>query len=82
MDLVSPATLDFTLDEVEAIEEIVDAPASEWATCKQGKLMKAMVLTVRRRSDPKATMAEVGKLRLSEMEAELNPTVAEDTAAS
>ena len=82
MDFASPETLDFTLDEVEAIEEIVDTPASEWATCKQGKLMKAMVLVVRRRSDPKATLAQVGKLHLSEMEAELNPTAAEGTAAS
>ena len=78
----SPDSIDLTLDEVEEIEELVDVPAAQWGECKQGKLLKAMVLTVRRRKDPKAKLEDVGKLHISELEAELNPTAGGGTPAS
>jgi hypothetical protein len=81
MQPISPEDLDLTLDEMETIEDIVDAPAASWAECKQARLFKAMVYVLKRRDDPKYTLEKAGKLKMSELDAALRPTSAGGTAA-
>ena len=81
MDL-TPESLDLSLDELEEIEDILDAPASRWDECKQGALMKAMVYIVRRRDDPSFTIEDAGRMRMSELDEAMRPTDAGGTAAS
>lgn len=75
---LTPEALDLSLDEIEAIEDIVDAPASTWGDIKQGRLIKAIVFTVRHRSEPDLTIEDVGAIKLSELEDTLRPTGAGD----
>ena len=71
--------LKFTIDELEEIEDILDVPASQWEFARQGKMMKAMIFVLRKRTDPNATMEEIGKLYVTDIEAELAPFVADAT---
>lgn len=73
----TPEALDLTLDEIEAIEEMVDAPASQWSGCRQGRLIKAVVFIARKRTEPDLTIEQVGALHMSELEDALRPTSAE-----
>jgi hypothetical protein len=52
---------------------LVGTPASQWESVSQGKMMKAMVFVMRKRSDPKVKMADIGKLYVADLEAELAP---------
>jgi hypothetical protein len=82
MDAISPEGLRLTLDEVEEIEDLIDVPASQWENARQGKMMKAMILVLRRRTDPNVTMEEVGKLYVTDLEAELAPFASDGTEAT
>jgi hypothetical protein len=79
MESISPEGLKLTLDEIEEIEDILDVPASQWENARQGKMMKAMIFVLRRRSDPTVTMEDVGKLYVTDLEAELAPFVSDAT---
>jgi hypothetical protein len=82
MESISPEGLRLTLDEIDEIEEILDCPASQWENARQGKMMKAMIYVLRRRSDPNASMEEIGKLYVTDLEAELAPFVVDGTEAT
>lgn len=83
MDNLSAEGLNLTLDEIDEVEEIADCPVAEWTTTRrQAKLLKGMVFVLRRRSDPKASLADVGKLPITELEAELAPFADAGTAAT
>jgi hypothetical protein len=82
MEALEAAGLRLTLDELEEVEDLLDCPASKWEDASQGKMMKAMVFVLRKRTNPKTTMKEVGKLYVTDLEAELAPFVGGDTAAT
>ena len=82
MESLTAEGLKLTLDEIEEIEDILDVPASHWEDARQGKMMKAMIWVLRKRSDPKAKMSDVGKLFVSDLEAELAPFVSCATEAT
>ena len=82
MESISPEGLRLTLDEIDEIEEILDMPASQWENARQGKMMKAMIWVLRKRSDPNASMEEIGKLYVTDLEAELAPFVVDGTEAT
>lgn len=82
MDRIDPEGLDFTLDELEEVENLIEAPASQWDSVSQAKMMKAMVYVVRKRTDPKVKLADIGKMRVSELQAELAPFDDAGTAAT
>ena len=82
MESISPEGLRLTLDEIEEIEDILDCPASQWENARQGKMMKAMIWVLRKRSDPNASMEEIGKLYVTDLEAELAPFVVDGTEAT
>jgi hypothetical protein len=79
MQAASAEGLKLTLDEIEEIEDILDCPASKWEDARQGKMLKAMVYVLRKRSDPKASMKDVGKLYVTDLEAELAPFAVDAT---
>jgi hypothetical protein len=81
MESVSPEGLRLTLDEIDEIEEILDCPASQWESARQGKMMKAMIWVLRKRSDPDASMDDVGKLCVTDLEEVLAPFVSDGTEA-
>jgi hypothetical protein len=83
MENVSAEGLNLTLDEIDEVEEIADCPVSEWQSSRrQGRLLKGMVFVLRRRSDPKAKLEDVGKLPVSELESELAPFAQGNIAAT
>jgi len=82
MESISPEGLRLTLDEIDEIEEILDMPASQWENARQGKMMKAMIWVLRKRTDPDASMEEIGKLYVTDLEAELAPFVVDGTEAT
>jgi len=74
--------LNLTLDEIEEVEDILDIPAVDWQDAKQGRLLKSIVWVLRKRNDPKAKLADVGKLGINDLAAELAPFGSGDTAAT
>ena len=82
MDALPVEGLKLTLDELEEIEDILDVPASQWEDARQGKMMKAMIYVLRKRTDPNATMEEIGKLYVTDIEAELAPFAVGGTEAT
>ncbi len=60
---------DLTLDEVEEVETILDAPIDTIFSSGKPRAtaLKAVLLVVRRRTDPDATLADVGSVKLSEL---------------
>jgi hypothetical protein len=71
---VTPARIvidpdDLTLDEVEEVETILGEPIDAIFTSGKPRAaaLKAVLLVVRRRTDPDATLADVGSVKLSEL---------------
>jgi hypothetical protein len=57
-------------------------PASQWENARQGKMMKAMIWVLQKRTDPDASMEEVGKLCVTDLEDVLAPFVVDGTEAT
>ena len=74
--------LNLTLDEIEEVEDLLDLAAVDWQDAKQGRLLKAIVWVLRKRNDPKAKLADVGKLGINDLAAELAPFESGGTAAT
>jgi hypothetical protein len=55
-----------TLDEIDAIEEIIDAPLDTLSKpgMRKAKLLKAMAFVIKRRDNPDFTIEDAGKLRI------------------
>ena len=55
---------DLTIEEVEIIEDILDAPfeTAFTAGAKRGKAMRALAFVTMRRSNPDVTLEEAGKV--------------------
>jgi hypothetical protein len=55
-----------TLDEIDAIEEIIDAPLDTLSKpgMRKAKLLKAMAYVIKRRDNPDFTIEDAGKLRI------------------
>jgi hypothetical protein len=55
-----------TLDEIDAIEEIIDAPLDSLNKPgqKRAKLLKAMAYVIKRRENPDFTIEDAGRLRI------------------
>ncbi len=60
---------ELTIEEVEAIEDILDAPfESAFApNAKRGKAMRVLAFITMRRTNPEVTMEEVGKVRITSL---------------
>lgn len=66
---------DLTVDEIEAIEDALDAPLDLAFAPGQrkGKALRVMAWVIRRRTDPTFTLEQAGKLKISASEAAPNP---------
>jgi hypothetical protein len=60
---------DLTLDEVEEVETLLGAPIDTLFTSNKPRAaaLKAVLLVVKRRTDPDTTLADVGSVKLSEL---------------
>lgn len=60
---------DLTLDEVEEVETLLGEPIDAIFTSGKPRAaaLKAVLLVVRRRTDPDLTLADVGSVKLSEL---------------
>jgi hypothetical protein len=60
---------DLTLDEVEEVEELMGEPIDTLFSPgrRRAAALKAVLLVIRRRDDPEATLASVGSVKLSEL---------------
>jgi hypothetical protein len=66
-----------TLDEIDAIEEIIDAPLDALSKpgMRKAKLLKAMAYVIKRRDNPDFTIEDAGKLRIQlKTKAKADPT--------
>lgn len=66
-----------TVEEIEDIEEIIDAPIDSLQdpTKRKGKLLRAIVYVLTRRDDPDFTLEQAGKKRIKFDQAAVPPTV-------
>lgn len=55
-----------SLNEIEAIEDIIDGPLDSLAKpgAKKARMLKAMAYVVKRREDPSFTIEDAGNLRV------------------
>ncbi|WP_406138807.1 hypothetical protein OH828_14430 [Streptomyces anulatus] len=55
-----------SLNEIEAIEDIIDGPLDSLAKpgAKKARMLKAMAFVVKRREDPNFTIEDAGNLRV------------------
>jgi hypothetical protein len=70
-DVLSPDVLSLnleslTIDEIDAIEEIIDAPLDSLSKpgVRKAKLLKAMAYVIKKRDNPDFTIEDAGRLRL------------------
>nr|BEK66832.1 hypothetical protein KPHV_40590 [Kitasatospora purpeofusca] len=66
-ELLSVDIDSLTIEEIETIEEIIDAPLDSLAQpgVRKGKMMRAMAVVIKRRTDPTFSVADAGRLRIS-----------------
>ncbi|RSM56043.1 hypothetical protein DMH03_31475 [Amycolatopsis sp. WAC 01376] len=65
-DFISIDIDELTIDEIEAVEEIIDASIESVAkpgSCK-GKFLHALAFVVKRREDPAFTIEQAGSLKI------------------
>lgn len=65
-----------TVEEIEDIEEIIDAPIDSLQdpTKRKGKLLRAIVYVLSRRDNPEFTLEQAGKKRIRFDQAAVPPT--------
>lgn len=56
-----------SIEEIETIEEILDAPLDSLAkpNVRRGKMLRAMAVVIKRRTDPTFSIEDAGRLRIS-----------------
>lgn len=66
-----------TLDEIDAIETIIDGPLDDLAKpgARKAKMLKAMAYVIKRREDPSFTVEDAGRLKISLKGKGSNPPV-------
>jgi hypothetical protein len=69
MDVVDfdlSALNDLTIEEIEMVEDIIDAPIDELSSkgMKKGKVLRALAYINARRTNPEFTLEEAGKFRV------------------
>ncbi|MFD7257820.1 hypothetical protein [Streptomyces sp. NPDC059874] len=74
-DVLSLSIDSLTLNEIEAIEDIIDGPLDGLAKpgAKKAKLLKAMAYVIKRRDNPEFTIEDAGNLRIELKAATANP---------
>jgi hypothetical protein len=67
---------DLTIEEIEIIEDIVDAPfdALSKPGAKKGRFLRALAYVSRRRTDPDFTLEDAGRLKVSLAEDSADPS--------
>jgi hypothetical protein len=82
-DTVAPDVLSLnidslTLDEIEIIEDLIDAPLDTLSKPgqKKARLLKAMAFVIKRRDNPDFTLEDAGRLRIELKGGTANPPVA------
>lgn len=75
-DVLSMDIDSLTIDEIEIIEDIIDAPLDSLAKpgAKKAKLLKAMAFVVKRRDNPDFTLEDAGRLRVELKNKPKDPT--------
>ncbi|MFF7990335.1 hypothetical protein ACFZDG_11155 [Kitasatospora xanthocidica] len=65
-----------SIEEIETIEEIIDAPMDSLAQpgARKGKMMRAMAVVLKRRTDPNFSIEDAGRLRISLKSKPKDPT--------
>lgn len=75
--------LNFTLGELETVEELTGYPASTWEEApSQFKLTRVMLYVLRLRKEPDLDMEDLRDLPVSELEAQMAPFAAGVTEAT
>ncbi|MFE6159811.1 hypothetical protein ACFQ7F_12970 [Streptomyces sp. NPDC056486] len=65
-DVLSLNIDSLTLDEIEIIEDLIDAPLDSLSKPgqKKARLLKAMAYVIKRRDNPDFTLADAGRLKI------------------
>lgn len=65
-----------SIEEIETIEDIIDAPLDSLAkpNVRRGKMLRAMAVVIKRRTDPTYSIEDAGRLRISLKQAKADPT--------
>ena len=66
-ELLSVDIDSLSIEEIETIEEIIDAPLDSLAKpgVRRGKMLRAMAVVIKRRTDPTFSIEDAGRLRIS-----------------
>lgn len=75
-ELLSVDIDSLSIEEIELIEEVLDAPLDSLAKpgARRGKMLRAMALVIKRRTDPEFSIEDAGRLRISIKQAKADPT--------
>lgn len=79
-DVISIDLNHLTIDEIDVIEDIIDAPIDSMSNpnVRKGKLLRAVGYVVKRRDNPDFRLEDAGKLRVDFGQAmEADPTVSD-----
>jgi hypothetical protein len=65
-----------TLDEIDVIEDIIDGPLDSLSKpgARKGRLLRAMAVVIKQRTDPSFSVADAGRLRISMKSIPVDPT--------
>ncbi|WP_030244199.1 hypothetical protein [Streptomyces sp. NRRL S-350] len=65
-----------SIEEIETIEEIIDGPLDALAQpgARKGRMMRAMAVVLKRRTDPDFSIEDAGALRISLKSKPKDPT--------
>lgn len=65
-----------SIEEIETIEEIIDGPLDELARpgARKGRMMRAMAVVLKRRTNPSFSIEDAGTLRISLKSKPKDPT--------
>lgn len=74
-DVLSLNIDSLTLDEIEIIEDLIDAPLDSLSKPgqKKARLLKAMAYVIKRRDNPGFTLEDAGRLRIELKGSAKNP---------
>ncbi|MER5638424.1 hypothetical protein ABT095_15865 [Kitasatospora sp. NPDC002227] len=75
-ELLSVDIDSLSIEEIETIEEIIDAPLDSLAQpgARRGPMLRAMAVVIKRRTDPDFSIADAGRLTISLKQGKTDPT--------
>ncbi|MFB7675597.1 hypothetical protein ACFC26_29735 [Kitasatospora purpeofusca] len=75
-ELLSVDLESLTIDEIETIEEVIDAPLDSLAKpgARRGRMLRAMAVVIKRRTDPTFSIEDAGRLQISLKKKPADPT--------